>query len=288
MPEERFDIAIIGCGPAGLAAAINATIRKKKIVLFGTDFCSPKLNSAPTVDNYLGFHAITGEDLRSNFFKHLEKMGLEVTRARVDSVYPSDEGFSLIARNETYSAKKVIIATGTPSKSSLAGEEELIGKGVSYCATCDGPLFTGKTVALIASTNEAIEEANYLAEVCSKLYFIPTKDIDISHLSEKIEILKEKPLAIEASGIVSGLKLETRTLEVSGVFIIRESVPPAQLVPGLEIADNAIKTTKLMETNLPGIYAAGDCTGWPWQLSKAAGEGQVAALNAVRSLDQKI
>lgn len=286
MPEE-FDIAIIGCGPAGLSAAINAKIRKKKLILFGTDFCTPKLNSAPTVDNYLGFHALTGETLRSNFLAHLEKMGLEVTKARVDNVYPDGEGFSLIARNQTYFARKVIIATGTPSKSSLQGEEELVGRGVSYCATCDGPLFTGKPTALIASTNEAIEEANFLAEICSKLYFIPMNNLDTSNLSEKIEIIQEKPQAIEANGMVSGLKLETRTLEVSGVFIIRESVPPAQLVPGLDMEANAIKTNKLMETNLPGIYAAGDCTGWPWQLSKAAGEGQVAALGAVRSLDKK-
>lgn len=287
MDSTNCDIAIIGCGPAGLSAAINATIRKKKIILFGTDFCTPKLHSAPTVDNYLGFHAISGEQLRDNFLNHLKNMGIEVTEARVDSVYPAEEGYALIARNQTYQAKKVILATGTPSKTSLPGEEDAIGKGVSYCATCDGPLFTGKAVALLASTNEAIEEANFLADICSKLYFIPMKEVDTSHLSEKIEIIRERPQAIEINGMVSGLKLETKTLEVSGVFIIRESVPPAQLVPGLTLEENAIKTNRLMETNLPGIYAAGDCTGWPWQLGKAAGEGQVAALSAVRSLDQK-
>jgi len=284
--NKVYDLAIVGCGPAGLSAAINAKIRKKDIIIFGGDFCSPKLAHAPTVDNYLGYHGIKGEELRNKFIDHANSMGITIEKARVDNITTTNGTFNLTVRNGPCLAKSVIVATGTPNSKFLPGEEKLIGLGVSYCATCDGPLFSGKEVALLAYTDEALEEANFLSEICQHVYFFPLYKGGVSKLNPKVEVVKTKPVGIQGEDMVSALELEDkRVLQVDGVFIIRPSVPPEQMIPGLSLEGNDIKVSRTMETNIPGLFAAGDCTGKPWQLAKAVGEGQTAALQAVRYLD---
>lgn len=285
MSEEIFDIAIVGCGPAGLSAALNAKARNKEVIVLGGEFCSTKLHKSPEVNNYLGIPGIVGEDLRQKFLEHTEQAGVSIENAVVDKIYPMTNEFNITAKTHNYRAKTVILATGFVDTRYLPGEEELIGRGVSYCATCDGMFYRDRKVAVIGYDQEAEQEANFLADICQEVYYLPQYK-DISGLSDKIKIIEEKPKAIQGENNVSSLLLANdENLPVNGIFIIRQVTPVEQLVPGLETEGSQIKVDRKMATNVPALYAAGDCTGRPWQLAKAVGEGQVAALNAVSYLD---
>lgn len=285
--QEKFDIAIIGCGPAGLSAALNAKIRKKKFILLGTSFCSPKMHNSPWIDNFLGEKHIAGKDLRDKFLKHMEDVGIEINSKRVDMIFPDEKGYAVQCGEETISARTVILATGVDFGKTLKGEDEFIGKGVSYCATCDGPLFQQKTVAMLIYSKDGLDEVKFLSEVCKEVIIFPMFKGDLSNLPENAIINNDKPKEISGKGNGQADRVITDkgTVLVEGVFIFREVVEPGRLVPGLETADGRIKVNKDMETNLSGLFAAGDCTGRPFQLAKAVGEGQVAALNAVHYLD---
>jgi thioredoxin reductase (NADPH) len=285
MAENIIDIAIIGAGPAGLSAAVNAKIRNKSIIIFGGE--AERLKKSPRVDNYLGFIEIKGEELVKHYLKHVEHMGIEINDNKVNNVFPMGGTFGISLKNgDLHRAKTVIIATGISNTKYLKGEQELVGKGVSYCATCDGPLYRGKDVALVGYTPEESEaEVNFLAEICNKVYYIPMYKEE-GQVKEQIEIINQKPVAINGQERVANLELDGSTVEVEGIFIIRETTPVDQLLPGLEIAENAIKVNRDLATNIPGAFAAGDCTGKPWQIAKAVGEGQVAALSAVKYLDE--
>ena len=283
--NTNYDIAIIGCGPAGLSAALNAKIRRKNFIIFGGEFCTPKLHSSPQVDNYLGFPKIKGEDLRQNFLQHVKEMEISITSTRVNAVYPQTEGFEIVAGEQNYTAKSVIIATGVTVTKLIPGEKEYLGRGVGYCATCDGPLYSGKTVALIGYIKEAEKEVNYLAEICQKVFYLPLFEEQAGSFKSNVEIVKDQPVQINGQQTVTELQTEGGKLAVNGVFIYRQTILPDQLVPGLEIEGSAIQVNRGLETSIKGIYAAGDCTGNPYQLAKAVGEGAVAALNAVEYID---
>lgn len=289
MPESnhRYETAIVGCGPAGLSAAINAKIRNKDLVLLGVEFCTPKLHAAPLVENYLGFPAISGEKLREAFLGHAHHMGIDILHARVDSIIPDGEGFTLVTKEGNFSAQTVVLATGVAVTKYLPGERELVGRGVSYCATCDGPLYRGRRVAVLAWEKEAEEEANYLAELAGEVYFLPQYEGELAGLDPKITVIRDEPVAITGEQRVSSLQLKGQELKVDGIFISRETTPTEQLLLGLEMEGPHIKVNRQMETSIPGVFAAGDCTGKPYQLAKAVGEGLVAAQSAVRYLDAK-
>ncbi|ONI47124.1 thioredoxin reductase [Candidatus Epulonipiscium fishelsonii] len=279
-----LDIAIVGAGPAGLSAGINAKIRNKNVKVFGNPFNTSYAYKAERIDNYLGMYGISGQDLIKSFVEHANKMELEIHQGRVLEIYDMGGTYTLNVDNEFFETKTVILANGVTMDKSLEGEAKFLGKGVSYCATCDGPLYRGKTVALIGDSPIAEEDVNYLSEVCEKVYYIPTYK-DINKVNDQVEILKDKPTAIVGDEIVESLKLKDKDLDVSGVFIIKESVPTTRLLQGLEIENNTIKVNRFMETNLKGVYAAGDCTGKPFQVSKSVGEGTTAGLQAVKYLD---
>lgn len=286
---DTFDIAIIGCGPAGLSAAINGTIRKKKVGIFGTDFCSPKLHHAPHIDNYLGFYNVKGEELRQKFLQHVKAMGLEIKQSKVTGVYPDQNGFTLQSRNSFYAAKTVILACGVNTIKPIEQEIEYLGRGVSYCATCDGPLYKGKKVIILAYNKEGLEEANFLAELASEVTLVSQvkeQDAQGIQLNKSIKMVNDKPLKIIGEVWATGVALASGDIHADGIFIIRDSVLPDQLVPGLEFSNKGITLDRTGATNIPGVFAAGDCTGAPYQLSKATGEGQVAALSAVKFIDE--
>ncbi|EHQ90358.1 NAD(P)/FAD-dependent oxidoreductase [Desulfosporosinus youngiae] len=283
--KDHYELAIIGCGPAGMSAALNAKIRNRDFVLLGSEVCSPKLSKAPQVDNWLGFPEIGGEELRQRFLKHVTEKEIPITQFKVTNIYPGPP-YILMGKDKSFEADTVIIATGVSAGKLLPGEAELLGKGVGYCATCDGPLYKNKQVAIIAYHQEGEEEANYMAGICSNVYYIPYYR-DILKLDPRIEVIKAKVEKIIGDQAVRQLDLGKETLEVDGVFILRDTLPAEQLVPGLEMEDTAIKVNHKLETSLPGLFAAGDCTGQPYQLIKAAGEGGTAALQAVKYLDNQ-
>jgi len=281
-----YDIVIIGAGPAGLAAALNADIRNKRTVVFAGREPSTYIDKAPDIDNYLGFPNIEGRELMKRFREHVSlHEAIEIKSEKVTNIVPMGASFMINANNVFYEGLAVILAVGIPKSRFMPGEQEFLGKGVSYCATCDGPLYKGKKVAVISEEISGEEEADYLSTICEKVYYIPlyNKQIDVS---ESVELINDKPVAIEGDGTVSALKLKNTRLEVDGIFILKKVTPLDQLITGLELENNLIKVNRDMETSIEGVYAAGDCTGSPYQVAKAVGEGTVAALSAARYVDR--
>ena len=282
--NERYDIAIIGSGPAGISAALNAKIRNKKFIIFGNKELSHKLSKAPKINNYLGFYGVTGAQVRDKFLEHIDNMGIEITEERVNNIYAMGDYFALMVNEKMYEATTVILATGMEYTKPIKGEEQLLGKGVGYCATCDAPLYRGKTVTIIGYNKEAEEEADFVSEVAEKVYYIPMYK-DAVKVNENIEIVSKKPLEIVGEEKVSSIKTDDGELETDGVFVLKDSISPGQLVPGLEIEDGHIKVDREIKCNIPGCFAAGDCVGKPYQYIKSAGEGNIAALSAVKYID---
>ncbi len=282
--ENRYDIAIIGSGPAGLSAAINARIRNKNIILFGHKDLSNKLVKAPKINNYLGFYDITGEQLKNNFQKHIEKLNINIINERINEIYSMGDYFALMINEQFYEAKSIVIATGVEYTRSINGEEAFLGRGVGYCATCDAPLYRDKIVTVIGYNKEAEEEANYVSELASKLYYIPMYEGNYN-LRQEIEIIKDKPIEIIGENKVEKIRLTSKEIYTDGVFVLKDSISPAQLVPGLLMDGVHIKVDRDTRTNIKGCFAAGDCIGKPYQYIKAAGEGLTAALSAVSYID---
>ncbi|MEQ8153647.1 MAG: NAD(P)/FAD-dependent oxidoreductase [Clostridiaceae bacterium] len=283
--DGRYDIAIIGTGPAGLSAAINAKIRNKKYIIFGSRELSAKIIKAPKVNNYLGLPKITGVELKEAFQKHIEEMDIKITYERVNNVYAMGDYYSIMVNDKIYEATTVILATGVEFSKAINGEEQYLGRGVGYCATCDAPLYKGKKVAIIGYNKEGEDEANYVSELASKVYYIPMYKGQYN-LSPGIEIVDDIPEEIVGDSKVQKIKLKNRELEADGVFFLRDAVSPAHLVPGLSMENDHIKVERDMSTNLKGCFAAGDCVGVPYQYLKAAGEGLIAALSAVSYIDK--
>ena len=282
---ERYDIAIIGTGPAGLSAAITAAIRNKKVLLLGSKDLSGKLQKAHEIQNYLGFPAISGADLGAAFQRHIDQMGIPVTEKRVSMIYSMGDYFSLQAGEEMLEASAVILATGVVAGKPLPGEEALLGRGVSYCATCDAPLYRGKTAAVVAYSPREEAEAAFLAEVCSGVIYFPMYK-ETPALPAGVRVIPEKVTAIAEENGRRIVKTAEGEYAADGVFVLREAVAPGQLVPGLQVDGSHVAVNRKMETSIPGCFACGDLAGAPYQYIKAAGEGNVAALSAVSYLDQ--
>ncbi|AFV12245.1 thioredoxin reductase TrxB [Thermacetogenium phaeum DSM 12270] len=279
-----WDILIVGAGPAGLAAAVNGRIRGKRVLLLGAEKGSERLKKAPEIRNYPGFSSVSGEELLERFLNHALDLGAVLETGRVENIYPGKE-FSVVTRdNRVFRSRSVILATGVRQARLLPGEKELLGRGLGYCATCDGPLYRGKKVAVIGETPEAEQDVDFLAEICSAVYYFPAYKGEV-RVDPRINVRRERPLAVVGEERVRGLSLADGELPVDGVFIIREVALAGQLVAGLQISEGAIVVGRSMETNIPGIFAAGDCTGKPYQVGKAVGEGLTAALSAVAYLD---
>lgn len=283
---ERYDIAIIGTGPAGLSAAITSKIRNKKILLLGKKELSMKVAKAHTIQNYLGLPAVAGEDLSNAYKGHLDAMDITITEDQVTAVYAMGEYFGIQAANEIYEADAVILATGVVMGKPYPGETELLGKGVSYCATCDAPLYKDRTVAVIGFSKKEEEEAEFMAEVAKTVYYFPLYKDEVE-VSERIQVVRDQPVEIVGTTQVEQLKTKNGSYEVDGVFILRESVSPGQLVPGLAVEENHVVVNREMKTSMEGCFACGDIVGKPYQYIKSAGEGNVAALSAVAYIDKK-
>lgn len=286
---ERYDIAIVGSGPAGLSAAITAKLRNKNIIVFGNDILSNKVLKAQEISNYLGLGVVSGEKMQENFADHLKKLDVSITNEKVSSVYNMGNYFGIQGAPDIYEASAVILATGVVSSKTISGEDKLLGKGVSYCATCDGMLYKNKTIAVVIYGEEGIEELEFLAQIAKKVYCFPMYkgelNIDGKLLSSgKVEIVDEKPTDIVGETYVEKLKTENNEIEINGVFILRNSIAPSQLISGIEMENNHVVVDRRMATNIPGCFACGDITGTPYQYIKSAGEGNVAALSAVSYL----
>jgi thioredoxin reductase (NADPH) len=283
---ERFDIAVIGTGPAGLEAAITAKVRNKSVLLIGGKGSSDKVSKAHTIQNYLGLPDVAGADMAKAFLDHATGMGIEITEDKVNAIYSMGQYFAIQCHNGDYEASSVIIAAGMTTMKPFPGEMENLGRGVSYCATCDAALYKGKTAIILAYSEEDEPEAEFLAERADTVYYLPQYEYN-GNLSGNIKVTCDvKPGTIEMKDGAAVLTTDGDTFSADGIFILRQQIAPSQLVPGLKMDGNHVEVDRQMNTNIKGLFACGDITGTPYQYIKAAGEGNVAALSAVSYLNE--
>lgn len=285
----RYDIAIIGTGPAGLEAALTAKNRNKTTILFGSRNLTNKMQVIDhPITNYLGLTQVTGRQMAEAFTKQLEAEDIQITEEKVTTVYSMGDYFSLQLNNgEFVEAETVILAIGVVAGKPYPGEAEYLGRGVSYCATCDAPLYRGKNVTVIGGSAEEEAEADFLAEVTEHVNYLLLYKEEPSFTHDNVTIIKERPTEIKGAMKVTSLVTDKGEYPTDAVFVLRAAQFPGQLVPGLAIENNAVKVDREMKTNLPGLFAAGDITGLPYQFIKSAGEGNIAAISAASYIDQK-
>ena len=285
----RYDIAIIGTGPAGISAAITAKLRNKNIILFGNKDLSDKINKAHSIKNYTGLPNVTGEELAAALKNHLNDLDIEITEKRVNAVYSMGEYFALQVGKEMIESKTLIIATGVTASKTLKNEDEFLGRGVSYCATCDAHFCKGKDVAVIAYTKEAEEDALFLSEVCSSIKYFPLYDIsnEIFDKYGNIQIIKDKPIGFAGNMKAERIICENSSYDAFSTFVVRNNISADKLVPGLKTDGTHIIVDLQIETNIKGLFACGDIAGKPYQYIKSAGQGNIAALSAVAYLANK-
>ncbi|MBQ8229599.1 MAG: FAD-dependent oxidoreductase [Clostridia bacterium] len=278
------DCIIVGSGAAGVSAALTLKANAKNFMLFGSPDLSEKIAKAERIRNYPGLSNISGKEFAEVLKIQLKEADIEVCNERVTGVYALKDKFSVLTeQGNTYESKTVIIACGVESVKQIDGETEFSGRGVSYCATCDGFLYKGKTIGVVCTSKRLEHEIGYLADFAKQVYLVPMyKDVEISR--ENITVIKKMPKKIDGKLRVDRLVFAAPPAEdipaelpVDGVFMLRESVSPAILVGGLEQENGHVKVGRDTSTNLKGCFAAGDCTGRPYQYAKAVGEGNIAA-----------
>ena len=267
----RYDVAVIGTGPAGVSAAITSKIRNKSVLLLGSRSLSPKISKAHRIDNYPGLPAISGSDLAKALKAHLDEVGVGITEKQVGSVYAMGEYFGLQCGEEMLEATTVIVASGVVQAKSLEGEDKFLGRGVSYCATCDARLYKGRPVAV-------------LSEIAESVLYFPMNGEEPEE-SGNLKVVREKPLAIVGDNKVSAVRTDSGEYNADCVFILRDAVMPDKLIPGVETDGAHIVVDNMMRTNLDGLFACGDIAGKPYQYIKAAGQGNIAALSAITYLN---
>ena len=282
-----YDSIIIGTGPAGVSAALNLKILNRRFLWIGSKALSAKIARAERVMNYPGLPGVTGAELVGAFRAHVEAMDIGIHEAMVNMIAPMKDRYGVAAGADFFEAKTIILTTGVAAAGALPGEEALLGRGVSYCATCDGGLYRARTVAVVSTSPRFEHEVAYLAGLAAKVYFLPTyKDPAVA--GDNIETLSARAAAIEGEAHVSGVKLATgESIPVDGVFCLREAISLSTLLPKLALEKGHISVDRRMATNLSGVFAAGDCTGRPYQYAKAVGEGNIAAHSAVEYLAEK-
>lgn len=277
-----YDIIILGSGPAGLAAAVAARGRDKSVLVAGNPWQDSPLARAERVDNYPGLPGRTGLALLEEFYRHASGLGADFVVGKVLALLAWN-GFSLTVGSQVHQGRALILAPGVVRAAKYPGEAEYLGRGVSYCATCDGMLYRNRPVTVVGLAPDAPQEANYLHSLgCQVVYVAPRQP---QGLDETIPYVKAGRLAVRGERTVTGLEADGALLPCAGVFILRRAVAPTDLLPALETEEGVIRVDRRMATSVPGVFAAGDCTGGPLQVSKAVGEGHVAALSACEYLD---
>ena len=280
-----YDVAIIGSGPAAISAALTLKLHNKSILWFGSKKLSPKVEKSEKIANYPGVPMAAGPELNRRFREQIAELGLEITEQQVTRITMSRRGFMVLGGSDVYEAKTVLLATGAVSGKGFPGEAELLGHGVSYCATCDGFLYKGKTIAVYCGAKEFEHEVVYLAGIAERVFlFTPYADCGIT--KENVVVNPGKMKAIRGEKRAAGIELlDGTSLDLDGVFVLRPAVAPAALIKGIELNGADIVADRRMATNKPGCFAAGDCTGRPYQLTKAVGEGNIAAHSIVEYLN---
>ncbi|MCD7728940.1 MAG: NAD(P)/FAD-dependent oxidoreductase [Clostridia bacterium] len=274
------DCIIIGGGPAGVSAAINLKLNNKDFIWICGKSPSKKVSSAEHIKNYPGLPDVTGKQLAWALDNHASLMDIQKNEDIATAIYDLGGTYAVTAGENTYESKTIILCLGVTASKPIDGEERLLGKGVSYCATCDGFLYKGKTIAVMLTDKAFEAEAEFLCSLAKKVYLFPIyKDCKIT--AENAEIIVKVPQKIEGEKRVERIICGNESIDAEGIFILRSSVSPSVLLKGLAAEDGHITVDRQMRTNLKGVFAAGDCTGRPYQYAKSVGEGNVAAHSVI-------
>ena len=294
-----YDIIVVGAGPAGLTAAIYARRANKKVLVFEAKSYGGQIVNANLVENYPGFKSISGFDLATSMYDQAVNLGAEIKFEMVKKITKEKE---VITDSGTYSAKAIILATGAENRRlNLPEEVDYIGKGISYCATCDGNFYKGKDVAIVGGGNTALEDALYLANICNKVYLIHRREtfrgedkyVEQINLSDNIElILNSNVVDINGEDRLDSIVVKNndgtlRTLEVSGLFIAVGQQPKNELFADVIELDEKgyIKAHNEVYTTCEGIYVAGDTRSKELkQLTTAVADGSLAATIAIKEM----
>ncbi len=297
-----YELIIAGAGPAGVTAAIYAARKKMDFIVIAKDV-GGQVSYSSEIENYTGFQFISGEELASKFEQHLQKFSFELKLEEVSKVERTNSLFRVKTEAAEYLGKAAIIATGTrPRELNVPGEAEFKNRGITYCSTCDGPLFEGMDVAVIGGGNSALESALQLMKIATSVRVIthgPKIRADQAYLqrvkeSGKVEVITDTDvLEVLGDKVVNGIKIQTKgknpeLLRVGGVFVEIGSVPSSQIVDFVQKNQfGEIIVNPKCETSIPGLFAAGDVTNVPEkQIIIAAGEGSKAALSAFKYVSQ--
>ena len=303
MNQKQYDLIIIGGGPAGMTAGIYGARENLDILLITKDFGGQIRRKSIEIENYSGFKKISGQKLIQKFESHLKKFKIPIIRDKAVKIKKQGEIFSVFTENKKqFKSYSVIIASGAdPRPLEVTGEKELIGRGVSYCVTCDGPLYKNKTVAVIGGGNAGFEAAIFLSRIAEKIYILEYGvEVNAEETNQKrakraknIEVITNAELKeIKGKNFVETIvyknneskKLET--LKVNGVFIEIGNIPATGFVKGLidfNKRDEIIVNSQTGKTRVPGLFAAGDITNEKYkQIVIAAAQGTKAALSASR------
>ena len=282
---------IIGAGPAGMNAALYLKRAGIEAVIIEKDVPGGEMLKTNKIENYLGFESIDGGELALKMSKQVKDLGIKIIKDKVLKVIKNDK-FVVEMEKEKLEADYVIVATGrTPRKLGLRGEEKLTGRGVSYCAVCDGAFYRGKEVAVIGGGDAALTEALYLSDLCSKVYVVVRRDLRASEVlqnrvkaKENIIVLKNVNVSkLDYDESLSSIILDDgKTLPVSGMFIAIGGTPQLSFLDGLDVVmkNGYIVTNDKMESSVKGLYAVGDVRYKDYyQIVTAVSDGAVAALS---------
>lgn len=298
---NMYDIGIIGGGTAGLTAAIYGQRAGRKTVVFEGANYGGQIVFSPNVENYPGIASISGAQYSMNLMEQASNLGAEMKREQVTEVKETEEGFVIVTAEQEYPCRTMILATGVAHRHlGLDKEEKLTGAGISYCATCDGMFFRGRNTAVIGGGNTALQDAEFLANYCNKVYLVHRRD-EFRGDAANVEALKQKenvefvlnavPKEILGENVLEGLVVadkntkEETTLDVAGVFVAIGHLPKNEMFAELVKLDESgfVAAGEDCLTSHPGIFAAGDCrTKEVRQLTTAAADGAVAALAAAK------
>lgn len=298
--EEKYDIIIVGAGPAGATAGIYVKRQGLNVIILEKSIVGGKLSESPEIENYPGFPRISGMEYSESITKHLNHLNVPVLFGEVSDIKKVGNEFIVRVYDKKYSCKSIILATGTSNrKLNAEGEEKLSGKGISYCATCDGFFFKGKDVAVVGGGNTALYYADYLSNIASKVYLIHRRKefrgepVMVDRLSTKpnITFVLDSVVhsfvgmdSLEKVKVENVITKEVSEINVSGAFISVGDVPNNTLAKtlNLKLSERGyIETNNLQETNVEGVYACGDVCGKGWaQAINASSQGMTAGLES--------
>ena len=286
------DLIIIGSGPAGVSAALTAKRRNLDFLWFGNKNLSPKIEVARRIDNYPGLTRVTGLEMNHIFKEQIKTEKLEIINKMVNQIMKMGDHFMVSAGSDVYETKTVLLASGMMMSKFMEGEKEYAGKGVSYCATCDGMFYRNKKIAVICTNKDFEEEVLFLTNIVSSVDLFVDYESKIQ--KENVTVHRGNPFKVLGDGTKANAICyknskdgEDETVEVDGIFVLRDSINPNTILKGLEVNEGHITVDRLQATSVEGVFAAGDCTGRPYQYAKAVGEGNVAIYGVTQYLAEK-